>query len=119
MALFNPNATCVIIKNTGYNVYGEPIRATRITEPCALLNAGVAMKKSSVRADSSASRGNAQEITADHWLILTAQTQAEIDDLIEIHGIQVKINQLIPRYGLNGQHDHTEAYCSMWNEVEA
>ena len=43
---------------------------------------------------------------------------AKIDDLIEIHGIQVKIVDLIPRYALDGSHDHTEALCDMWNEVE-
>lgn len=115
--LFRPNTTCVLIKNSGYNMYGEPIREERITEKCALLNAGLSMKKSSVRADSSASRGNALETTADYWLILMPDTKAELDDLIEIHGVQVKINQLIPRYSLRGQHDHTEALCSMWNEV--
>ena len=116
--LFNPNTTCVIIKSEGYDFYGEPLRKQRITEPCALLNAKSAMKKSSVRADSSASRGNAQEVTADYWLILLPSTVAKIDDLIEIHGIQVKIVDLIPRYGLDGRHDHTEALCDMWNEVE-
>ena len=116
--LFNPNQTCIIIKNVGYNIYGEPVREERITERCALLNASGSMKKSSVRADSSASRGNALEKTADYWLILTASTKAELDDLIEIHGVRVKINQLIPRYSLAGKHDHTEAYCSMWNEVD-
>lgn len=116
--LFNPNNTCVIIKNGGYNVYGEPMRKERIKEKCALLNAGVLMKKSSVRADSSASRGNAHEKTADYWLILMPDTVAEPDDLVEINGIQVKIIQLVPRFSLYGKHDHTEALCDMWNEVE-
>lgn len=114
--LFNPNATCVIIKNAGYNVYGEPERTERIQERCAILNAGISMKKSSVRADSSASRGNAFEKIADYWLILEYFTTAEIDDLIEVNNIQVKILQLIPRYGLDGKHDHTEALCQMWNK---
>ena len=117
--LFNPNTTCVLIKNTGYNAYGEQTYSKEpITEPCALLDAKRSMKKSSVRADSSASRGNAQEITADFWLILLPTTEAEIDDLIEIHGTRVKIIDLIPRYGLDGHHDHTEAMCQMWNDVE-
>lgn len=115
--LFMPNRLCVIIKNTGYNVYGEPERKERITEKCTLINAGRSMKKSSVRADSSASRGNAQEIVADYWLLLTHNTCAEIDDLIEINGMQLKIYSLIPRYDLRGKHDHTEALCTMWNEV--
>lgn len=116
--LFNPNTTCVIVKKSGYNAYGEPLRAERVTEKCALLNAGVSMRKSSVRADSSASRGNAIETTAEYWLILMPDTVAELDDIIEINNIQVKINQLIPRFSLNAQHDHTEAICEMWNEVD-
>lgn len=117
--LFNPNATCVIIKNEGYNAYGEQIFAKEgVTENCAVLNAKRSVKKSSVRADSSASRGNAQEVIADFWLILEQDTVAEIDDLIEIHGTRVKIVDMIPRYGLDGHHDHTEAACQMWNDVE-
>ena len=116
--LFNPNNTCVIIKNTGYNMYGESQRKERITEPCALLNAETAIKKSSVRADSSASRGNAQEMIADYWLILLPTTCAEEDDLVEINGVQAKIFKLVPRFSLYGEHDHTEALCQMWNEVE-
>lgn len=117
--LFNPNATCSLLKNTGYSAYGEQTYSKEpIIEKCAVLNAKRAMKKSSVRADSSASRGNAQETIADFWLILMPDTEAEIDDLVEIHGVRVKIVDLIPRYGLDGSHDHTEAMCQMWNEVE-
>lgn len=116
--LFNPNATCVIVKTVSFNKYGEPERYDRITEKCAVLRAKRNIKKSSVRADSSASRGNAIENIADYWLILMPDTKAEINDLIEIHDVQVKIIELIPRFGLSGKHDHTEAKCTMWNEVE-
>lgn len=117
--LFNPNTTCVIIKNEGYNMYGEQTYSKeRITENCAVLDAKRSVKKSSVRADSSASRGNAQEVIADFWLILEQDTVAEIDDLIEVRGVRVKIVDMIPRYGLDGHHDHTEVACQMWNEVE-
>lgn len=118
MSLFNPNTTCVIIKKSGYNVYGEPEYNSRVTERCTLINADTLSKKSSVRADSSASRGNAQETVADFWLILMSNTVAEIDDLVEIKDLRVKINELAPRYDLIGRHDHTEALCTMWNEVE-
>ena len=116
--LFNPNTTCVILKTSGFNKYGEPIRQERITEKCALLDAGITLKKSSVRADSSASRGNAIEKIADYWLILLPTTKAEINDIIEIHGVQVKLVEMIPRFSLTGKHDHTEALCTMWNEVD-
>ena len=65
-----------------------------------------------------ANKGNAVEKVADYWLILMPDTCAEINDLIEIHGVQVKIIQMIPRYSLRGELDHKEALCAMWNEVE-
>lgn len=114
--LFNPNRTCVIIKNVGYNIYGEPERTQRITEKCALLEDGRSIKQSSVRADSSASRGNALETVADYWFILMPDTKAELDDLIEIDGVQVKIVEISPRFSLYGVKDHVEAKCEMWNE---
>ena len=115
--LFNPNTTCVIIKNSGYNDYGEPQYGERVVEKCAVLNAGISTKKSSVRADSSASRGNAWENIADYWFIFMPDTVADIDDLVEFNGHQLKIIKLIPRYSLTAEHDHTEAHCQMWNEV--
>ena len=116
--LFSPNAICYIIKTVSFNKYGEPERYDRVEEKCALLEAGITLKKSSVRADSSASRGNAIEKVADYWLILMPDTCAEINDLIEIHGVQVKIVQMTPRYSLRGELDHFEALCARWTEVE-
>lgn len=113
--LFNPNTTCVIIKVKEYNAYGEPIREERITEPCAVIDASWATKKSSVRADSSASRGNALETIADFWLLMLPTTVAAQDDIIEVYGRRVKVKELRPRFSLYGDQDHTEALCSIWN----
>lgn len=100
------------------DIYGQKHIAQRVTENCAILRSKKNTTKSSVRADSSASRGNAQEITADYWLILEKNTCAELDDLIEFFGLRLKIIGLHPRFSIRGEHDHTEALCKIWNEVD-
>lgn len=117
MTLFVPNQRCVIVKMSAMDIYGQKHVERRINENCAILKSKKNSTKSSVRADSSASRGNAQEITADYWLILEKNTQAEIDDLIEFRGLRLKIIGLHPRFSIRGDHDHTEATCKIWNEA--
>lgn len=115
--LFVPNQRCVIVKMSNMDVYGEKHVEKRITEQCAILRAKKISSKSSVRADSSASRGNARELTADYWMILMPDTQAEIGDLIEFRGLRLKIMFMHPRFSILGEHDHTEVGCEIWNEV--
>ena len=118
MTLFSPNQRCVLVKMGNMDIYGQKHVEKRITENCAILKSKKNSTKSSVRADSSASRGNAQEITADYWLILENSTQADIDDLIEFRGLRLKIIGLHPRFSIRGEHDHTEALCKIWNEKD-
>lgn len=116
--LFIPNQRCVIVKMGDMDVYGQKHVVSRITEECAILRSKSISTKSSVRADSSASRGNARELTADYWMILMPNTQAEIGDLIEFGGLRLKIVFMHPRYSIRGEHDHTEVGCDIWNEVD-
>lgn len=118
MTLFVPNQRCIIVKMGAMDIYGQKHVERRITENCAILKAKKNSAKSSVRADSSASRGNAQEITADYWLILEKDTEADIDDLIEFKGLRLKIIGLHVRFSIRGEHDHTEALCKIWNEAD-
>lgn len=118
MALFNPNQRCVIVKMGKMDIYGQRHIDKRISEKCAILQSKKSTTKSSVRADSSASRGNAQEITADYSFVLERTTVAEINDLIEFNSLRLKIVGLHPRFSIRGEHDHTEALCTIWNELD-
>ena len=75
--MFRPNLTCIISVSSGEtDVYGKPMPAKRVTERCAIVKLDIKNTKTSVRADTSASRGNARELIADSVILLTKNTVA-------------------------------------------
>jgi hypothetical protein len=114
--MFRPNQVCTIVVASGRtDVYGQPLAATRITERCAVVRLVVTNQPSSVRADSSASRGNAKELVSDSLILLAKTTAANIDDLIDIGGFKFRILSKHPRFAINGNLDHYEITASIWS----
>jgi hypothetical protein len=116
--MFRPNQTCRIQLASGKNnVYGQPEPGPYVTERCAVVKLEIAAEKSSVRADSSASRGNALEDEARSIILLTAATRANKDDLIEIAGVKLRIALRHPRFDVGGRLDHYEVHATMWSQA--
>jgi hypothetical protein len=114
--MFRPNQTCIITVASGRtDVYGQPLAATKVREQCAVVRLATTNQKSAVRADSSASRGNAKEIVTDSLILLTARTVANIDDLIDIGGVTLRILSKHPRFSVAGALDHYEITASVWS----
>ena len=104
--MFIPNTDCQI-KERGardrYNEYsyGKPRRAR-----CSIIKLKEARGKTSVRTDSSASRGNAEEITSDARLLLPSSESINRGDLIKVYGFVLKVVSIFPRIAVNGRLDH-------------
>jgi hypothetical protein len=114
--MFRPNRKCRLLVNSGESdLYGQPKPGRWVTEGCSLVRQRVTADKSSVRADSSASRGNAREIVADVVILMTTVTQANIDDVIAFGQSQFRITGKEPRYDVRGQLDHYEIQASIWS----
>lgn len=114
--MFRPNQNCQIRKVGGKtDVYGMPIAGPLVPERLAIINLNLVAVKSSVRADSSASRGNANELEADAKFLLTKTTVAEIDDMIVYGGNEFRIVSKFPRHDLQGRLDHYEITCTFWS----
>lgn len=114
--MFRPNQTCTIRVASGRtDVYGQPLAATRVRERCAVVRLITTNQPSSVRADSSASRGAAKELVSDSLILLAKTTSANIDDLIEIQGATLRILSKHPRFGTTGALDHYEITASVWS----
>lgn len=115
--MFRPNINCRIQLASGKNdVRGQPIPGRLVTERCAIVRLVVSNQKSSVRADSSASRGNALEMEADSKLLLQSITQAKIDDIIIVDGYKLRIMSMEPRHDVSGRLDHFEITATMWSQ---
>lgn len=115
--MFRPNQDCVIRQQNGYDAYGMPILGTRKKERCAFVRLKVKNDKSSVRADSSASRGNSRELEADAMILLSANTTGEHDAIIELKENRFRIMSLNPQYDIAGNLDHYEALCAYWSDI--
>jgi hypothetical protein len=114
--MFRPNLTCIISVSSGEtDVYGKPMPATRVTERCAIVKLDIKNTKTSVRADTSASRGNARELIADSVILLTKNTVANIDDIIEVSGATLRIASKFPRHNVSGELDHYEITATNWS----
>jgi len=116
--MFRPNLRCKIQLASGKNdVRGQPIPGRLVDDRCAIVKLVIENEKSSVRADSSASRGNAQEMEARSVILLPATTQARIDDIIIVFGYKLRIMGAQPRFDVNGRLDHHEIYATMWGKA--
>ena len=114
--MFRPNQNCTIISASGRtDVYGQPITSTRYSERCAVVKLITKNQKTAIRADSSASRGNARETVADSLILLARNTRAEIDDLISVSGQTLRIMSMHPRFSVTGELDHYEITASHWS----
>lgn len=114
--MFKPNLTCRIqIASGKTDVYAQPLPARYVTERCSIVRLQAVNVKSSVRADSSASRGSARELEVDSVILLTAGTKAGIDDVIEITGFKLKISGMFPRHDANGRLDHYQVQATIWS----
>ena len=114
--MFKPNAYCYIVRtSTDTDVYGMPLNSTKTKEPCTPLRVDAQVDRSSVRADTSASRGNAREFQTEAKFLVPKNTVARIDDILEWQGDAMRIAGKMPRYNLQGVLDHYELSCTDWN----
>lgn len=116
--MFKPNLRCRIQIASGENdVYGQPIPGRYVNESCAVVKLQMSNEKTPVRADSSASRGNAIEEEAVSIILLTVKTKASKDDIIEVAGVKLRITARQPRFDISGRLDHYEVQATMWSEA--
>jgi hypothetical protein len=119
MALFNPNTPCLIYATGAkHDLYGQPKLSIRAREKCAIVKMVLAAQKTSVRADSSASRGAADEVIADAVLLFPPYTKVGVDDLIDIMGVALKVTGKAPKVSLDGRLDHYRVSCMIATEIK-
>ena len=117
--MYRPNKFCTIRRSGGKtDVYGQPVSGLTFRERCAVVRLEVRNAKSSVRADTSASRGSARERETPHAIILLGPfTAGRIDDIIDVGGVLLRIMSLEQRFDIDGRMDHYEITCSYWGRA--
>lgn len=99
---------CVLEKGGGYDLYGGKKAGTSTPDRCAIVKLAIGQQHSTVRVDSGATRGGADELRADAVLLMPKVSKVAIDDLITIpsHNIKVRVTGIRPRHSVAGRLDH-------------
>jgi hypothetical protein len=98
-----------------YDVYGQPVLSAAKTEPLVgIVKLRREAQHTTVRADSSQSRGHADEFVATTKFLLVPRTAAEIGDQLEFGGVRVKITTKWAQYDTAGRIDHYEVTGELW-----
>lgn len=113
--MFRPNQDCIIYTSVVNDVYGRPALANAVHERCTVTTTVISVVKSAIRADTSATRGNAREMDVDATVLLTKRTKAKLGDIIEVDGVKMRITSMIRRDNLQGVTDHYEVTGTYWS----
>lgn len=112
--MFRPNLKCKIAKLGGATITGKRSYGSWKTVPCAIVKLVSEAKKTSVRTDSSATRGTAQEILADARLLFPKFVDLKPGDRIEVWGVELTVVSIFPRHNVLGTHDHWQVDCNIF-----
>lgn len=116
--MLRPNQNCTIQLASGdTDIYGKPLPGRIVSERCAVVKDITEDVKSSIRSDSSASRGNAHEFEHQGVILLTKVTAAKAHDIITVRGRQMEIMSMHRRYTVTGALDHYECTTQIWTEA--
>jgi len=113
---FIPNTRGRLSRKVGNNVYNEAVFSEPKTVECGVVHLRGAAQKTSVRTDSSASRGNAEEVVAAAKILFQPHIEIGLGDRFEIAGLTLRVTSIQPRIAVTGQHDHNEVEFEVWTE---
>lgn len=117
MPLFKPNLNCLIRKPGSKNVYGEEQLGSAIPAKCSIIKLDISILPTTVRADSSASRGAAREFVGQAKLLFPLDANVELDDQVEVSGYKLRVVGIFPRHDIRGSLDHIEVMTAIWGKA--
>lgn len=113
--MFEPNVVGYLSRMISRDVHGRPTFSQPVECPFGIVNLNVGAEKTVVRADSSASRGSADETAALRAKILIVPyIEVKIGDKFEFQNLTFKIASTHYRLSVIGQIDHIECELEMW-----
>jgi hypothetical protein len=106
--MFIPNNYGQLSRKLGANIYGERTFQAPVTVPCAIVDNTDQLKKTPVRADSSASRGAAEEDVSVAKILFPANIAIAKDDTFAITDLKLRVTMVQKRFSVFGVLDHLE-----------
>lgn len=114
--MFYPNLTCTIWPVSDNNEYGEKELGSPREAGCAIIYYRDQIGETSVRADSTASRGNARQSEIDVRLLVESHSVLKKGEIVQIHGFDEKleVDRAFPRHGFGGEIHHYQVDLRIW-----
>tara|TARA_B100000749_G_scaffold148090_1_gene113659 strand:+ start:648 stop:1013 length:366 start_codon:yes stop_codon:yes gene_type:complete len=107
--MFRANTTCTLQSQTGeLDIFGNPVFVKPVTVPCAVVSYDLSVQKSSVRADSSGSRGRAEQLEGVARFLFRRTQKIKTGDIITKDGFTLEVIEVFPRRDVSGRLDHLE-----------
>lgn len=108
MAVLYPNIHATLMRQTGYDQNGRATWNGATSIKVAIVTLRSSIERSSVRADSSASRGRAEEIRADGVVLVPETVTIDTQDRLSMLGKTYEVMSVFPRHGLDGFLGHNQ-----------
>lgn len=112
--MFIPNNKGQLQAFSGYNSTAEPQFAPAKSVLCGVVHLNKIVQKSTVRADSSGSRGSADEFVSISKILFPASVSIATGYKFRIAGLTLKATTVEPRYSVYGVIDHYEVDFEQW-----
>jgi len=113
--MLRPNKTAWVERQQAHNLYGEMVYGKPFAVSCAIVRLQGISGKTSVRADSSASRGSIDEATTKAKILFAKDIQILVNDKITIEGFVMLVKSVQPRFNVYGDLDHYEVELDHWS----
>lgn len=107
--MFRPNTYCYVYQRSDeQDAYAQFTYSQPIKTPCSVTQMDLKVAKTSVRADSSASRGRAEEEIGMARLLFLPNAVLREGDIVTIDGNALEVMRIFQRHDVNGKVDHLQ-----------
>lgn len=113
MPVIAMSVPCTIALRSGSDVYGMPKYSAPVRTVCAVVLLTTKGQHSTVRADSGATRGHADEQVADAILLVGRKQEPTLDSTVSVRGVALRVISVQHRIDVMGRLDHYEIRCSI------
>lgn len=112
--MYRPNTTGMLSRADAKNEFAERSYSDPVEVACAVVFLKTMIVKTTVRSDSSATRGNAEELTAQAKVLFSPSTDVKMNDKFEKDGVALRVVGVQPRRAVTGKLDHIEVDMEAW-----
>lgn len=117
MSWLQPRTPCRLYRalSTYDHTGRRQISDTPVDTKCAAVRFGASVETTSVRTDSTASQGRAEQVVYDAVLLFRTSEQVKNGDVVELYGQRYRIARVQPRPNVMGALHHVQAECDRWD----